>query len=87
MNHIPKNVLSLENMLNLYTKFKRHANPKTNSSTMMHSLVNLGTLEQPKYVNLGTFYSYDEKHTFIQLFKMYCDVFSWDNDDLNTYET
>jgi hypothetical protein len=71
-NCVPKNVLTLEKLFDLQTKFRRHANPKTNSSTMMHFLVNLGTSEQPKYVNLGTCCSEAEKHTFTQLFKKYC---------------
>jgi hypothetical protein len=54
---IPKNLLSLENMFDLQTKFRRPANPNTNNSTMMHFLVNLGTRQQPKYINMGTFYS------------------------------
>jgi hypothetical protein len=54
---------------------------------MMHSLVNLGTLEQPKFINLGTCCSEAEKHTFTQLFKKYQDVFAWTYEDLKTYDT
>jgi hypothetical protein len=53
-NCIPRNVLSLEKLFNLQTKFKKLMNPKMKNSTMMHFLVNLGTPEQPKYINLGT---------------------------------
>jgi hypothetical protein len=86
-NCIPKNVLSLEKLFDLQTKFRRPTNPKTNSSTMMHFLVNLGTPEQPKYINLGTCCSEAKKHTFTQLFKKYHDVFAWTYDDLKTYDT
>jgi hypothetical protein len=86
-NCVPKNVLTLEKLFDLQSKFRRPANPKTNNSTMMHFLVNLGTSEQPKYVNLGTCCSDSEKYTFTQLFKKYRDVFSWTYDDLKTYDT
>jgi hypothetical protein len=86
-NCIPKNVLSLEKLFDLQTKFRRLMNPKTNNSTMMHFLVNLGTPEQPKYINLGTCCSEEEKHTFMQLFKRYRDVFSWTYEYLKTYDT
>jgi hypothetical protein len=60
---------------------------KTNKSTMMHLLVNFGTSEQPKYVNLGTYCSDSETYTFIELFKKYRYVFAWTYDDLKTYDT
>jgi hypothetical protein len=85
-NCVLKNVLAFENLFDLQSKFRRPANPKTNSSTMMHFLVNLGTFEQPKYVNLGTCCLDTKKHTFIKLFKKYRDVFSWMYDDLKTYD-
>jgi hypothetical protein len=53
----------------------------------MHFLVNRGTYEQPNYVNMGTYCSEAEKHTFIQLFKKYHNVFAWTYDDLKTYDT
>jgi hypothetical protein len=56
-------------------------------STMMHVLVNLGTLEQPKYINLGTCCWEEEKHTFMQLFKKYLDVFTWTYEYLKIYDT
>jgi len=51
-----KNVPTLEKLFDLQSKFRNHVNLKTNSSTMMHFLVNLGTSKHPKYVNLGTHY-------------------------------
>jgi hypothetical protein len=80
-------VLSLDKLIDLHTKFKTPMNPNTKSSTMMHTLENLGTLEQPKFINLGTCCSEEEKHTFKQLFKKYLDVFSWTYEDLKTYVT
>jgi hypothetical protein len=54
---------------------------------MMDLLVNLGTSEYPKYINLGTFYSEAKKHTFTHMFKRYCDVFSWTYEDMKLYDT
>jgi hypothetical protein len=68
-NCILKNVLTFDKLFDLQTKFRMHANTNTNSSTMMHFIVNLGTFEQPKYVNLGTCCSEVEKHKFTELFK------------------
>jgi hypothetical protein len=56
-NSIPKSVLLIEKLFDLQTKFRRPTNPKTNSSTTMHFAFNLGTYEQPKYKNLGTYCS------------------------------
>jgi hypothetical protein len=61
-------------------------NPKINNSTMMHTLVDLGTLEQPKFINLGTCCSEAKKQTLTQLFKKYQDVFTWTYEDLKTYD-
>jgi hypothetical protein len=44
-NCIPRNVLSLEKLFDLRTKFRKHINPKMNNSTMMHFQVNLGTTQ------------------------------------------
>jgi hypothetical protein len=53
----------------------------------MHFVVNIGTFEHPKYVNLGTCYSEAENNTFTELFKRYRDVFAWTYDDMKTYDT
>jgi hypothetical protein len=65
-NCIPRNVLSLENIFDLQSRFRTTMNPKMNNSTMMHALVNLGTPKQPNFINLGTCCSEVEKHTFTQ---------------------
>jgi hypothetical protein len=86
-NFVSKNILTLEKLFDLQSKFRRLANPKSNSSTMMQFLVNLGTYEQPKYVNMGTCCLEAEKNTFTELFKRYQDVFAWTYDVLKTYDT
>jgi hypothetical protein len=62
-------------------------NPNINKSTMMHALVNLGTPEKHKFINLGTCCSKEEKYTFTQLFKKYTDMFYWTYEDMKTYDT
>jgi hypothetical protein len=41
-NFIPRSVLTLENLFDLQSKYIIGIKPKTNSTTMMHFLVNLG---------------------------------------------
>jgi hypothetical protein len=53
-NCVTNNILTLETLFDLKSKFRRPTNKKTNNSSMIHFLVNLVTSEQPKYVNLGT---------------------------------
>jgi hypothetical protein len=79
--------LSLEKLFNLQTKFRNPMNPNMNISMMIHTLVNLGTLEQPKYINLCTCCSEIERHTSSQLFKKYRDVFAWTYEYFKMYDT
>lgn len=53
---------------------------------MAHFLVNLGTLEQRKFINLGTCCLEAENHTFTKLFKKYKEVFAWTYEYLKTYD-
>jgi len=71
-NFIPRFFLKLEK---LYI-FKEHVNAKKNSSSMNHELINLGTIENPKNVNLGTWFSLTKK-TYIFLCRQYMYVFAW----------
>jgi hypothetical protein len=49
---IPKGIANLENLFDLKEIFKGSKNAKTGSSCPMHETINLGTLENPKNVNL-----------------------------------
>ena len=73
-------------MFDLNNKFRKPANVKTNSSYMQYELINLGTEDEPKYVNLGKCCSPGERSRFISLFQQYKDVFSWTYEDLKTYD-
>jgi len=79
-------VESLEKIYDLKECFQGLRNRKTHSSNMMHELINLGTKHNPKFVNLGTFFTQQEQQAFARLFKWYWDVFTWTYDDMKTYD-
>ena len=62
-------------------------NSKIQSSTLKFELINLGTSEKPQNINLGLGLRYEERISFIKLFKKYKDIFAWDYLDLKTYDT
>lgn len=51
---IPKGVASLEIIYELEEHFQGLVNNKAHNSTMMHELINLGTKQDPKFVNIST---------------------------------
>ena len=54
---------------------------------MQYDLINMGTEDEPKYVNLGKCCSRGERSKFSNLFQEYKDIFAWTYDDLKTYDT
>jgi hypothetical protein len=64
-NLVLKGVLTLERLFNLQSKFRLAINVKMNISTMMHTLINLGTPESPKFIDLGKCRTKLEKYTFV----------------------
>jgi hypothetical protein len=74
---IPKGIANLENLFDLKEKFKRPKNTKTISSCPLHETINLGTLENPKNVNIDKTTSKEERKDYLKLFKQYQDVFAW----------
>jgi hypothetical protein len=50
---IPKGVANLENIFDLRERFKGLTNTTTGSSCPMHETINIGTLENPKNINLS----------------------------------
>jgi ribonuclease HI len=69
VNSLPKSVARLEKFYDFEDKFKKSVNCKTNSSSLTYEKVNLGTNENPQYINLGLGCSKQEKASFIKLFK------------------
>ena len=82
-----KGVRTLEGMFDLNKKFRNPANVKMNNSAMPDELINLGTEDEPIYVNLGKCCSPGDRSEFISLFQQYKDVFSFTYEDLKTYYT
>ena len=76
VNSIPKFVVRLEKFYDLHDKFRKSVNCKTNSSSLTHEKVNLGTKDNPQCINLGMRCSKQEKSAFIELFKEFKDIFS-----------
>ena len=50
-------------------------------------MINLGTDLNRQNINLGLGLTLDEKAAFIGLLKRYKDVFTWNYEDLKTYDT
>jgi hypothetical protein len=84
---ILKGIANLENLFDLKEQFKGPKNAKTGSSCLFHETVNLGTPDNPKYVNLGKMISKEERKFYLQLFRQYQDVFAWSYKDLKKYDT
>jgi hypothetical protein len=76
----------LEKLFDLQEKFRRPTNTKTRISTLLYEVVNLGTEQDPKNINLGKNYIDAERATFMKLFRDFKDVFTWTYEDLKTYD-
>ena len=48
---------------------------------------NIGTIENPKIVNLSKKLPEKEKEEYVKLMKKYTDVFPWSYEDLKEYDT
>jgi hypothetical protein len=86
VNSLPNSVVRLEKYYDFEDKFKKTVNCKTNSSSLHYEKVNLGTNDNPQYINLGLGCSKQEKVAFIRLFKEFKDVFAWTYEDLKTFD-
>jgi hypothetical protein len=53
----------------------------------MYETINLGTLENPKNINLSKTVSKEERKAYLKLFREYQDVFAWSYQYLKTYAT
>jgi hypothetical protein len=75
LHTIPRGVVNLENLFDLRERFKNPKNVKTSSSCPAYEVINLGTVDNPKNINLGKSLSPEEKKAYLKLFKEYQDVF------------
>ena len=86
-NIIPKSVINLDKFYDLQDKFKQMTNYKTQSSSLNYELVNLGTEQNPRLINLGVNFPNEERRYFIKLCKEFKDVFAWMYKELKTFDT
>jgi hypothetical protein len=84
---IPKGVTNLQDLFDIKERFKDPKNAKTRSSCPLHETVNIGTLENPRNVNLSKNISKEERKSYLKLFRQYQDVFAWSYKELKTYDT
>jgi hypothetical protein len=73
----PKGVANLENLFDLREIFKGSKSTTTGCSCPIYKTINLGTLENPKNVNLGKTVSKEDKKDYLKRFREYQDVFTW----------
>lgn len=59
--HIAKGVVMLENLFDLKNHLQGPPNTKIETSTLCHMKSNLGTKANPKFINIGSRCSLDEK--------------------------
>lgn len=84
---MPKLVVKLEDLYVFKDGFKRSTNSKLQSSTLNYELINLGTDTKPQKINLGLGISPEKILAYIRLLRQYKNVFSWNYDELKTYNT
>jgi len=87
LHTIPRGVVSLENLFDLREKFKKPKNTKISSSCTFYEVINLGTIDNPRNINLRRSISPEEKKAYLRLFKYYQDRFAWSYQYLKTYDT
>jgi hypothetical protein len=83
-NHIPKGLVPLESLFyrnDVVLKFKG----STNNVDVTEC--NVGTEEDPKYVKLSSNLSNEQRVEYVDLLKVFVDVFSWTYEYLRTYDT
>jgi hypothetical protein len=74
---ILRGVSNLEKPFDQRERFKGSTNTKIGSLCPIYETINLGTLENPKNINLGKIVFREEKKAYLKLFREYQDVFAW----------
>jgi len=83
-NHIPKGLVPLERLFDINDVVVK---VKGSSKEADVTKWNLGTKEDPKYVNLSSSLSKEKRDEYVKLLKEFVDVFSWKYEYLQTYDT
>ena len=76
-NGMPKNIIRLDKLFDLQDKFRRPTNTKTCNSSLLYEVVNIGTKQNPKNINLVNKCTHAKREAFMKLFKEFKDVFAW----------
>lgn len=86
-NKIPRGLVSLEYMFDRNDAYKNNKDDKSREAQDSggYEKVNIGTDNEPKYINLGKCCPRTKKKKFISLLVEFKDVFSWSYDDLNNF--
>jgi len=84
-NSLPKVIVKLQDLYDLKDRFEKVTNCKLQSSTLRFELINPGSDLKPQNIILGLGLSSNERLAFIHLLKKYKNVFTWNYDDLKTY--
>lgn len=86
-NKIPKGLVSLDCLFYHHDTFKKEKDEQipTVQDAGGYERVNIGTKEDPKYVNLGKCCTPAEKERFISILLEYKDIFAWCYDDLKNF--
>jgi hypothetical protein len=64
---MPRGVVNLENLFDLREIFKNPKNFKTGSSCLTYEVINLGSVNNPKNINLGKSLSPEEKKSLLEI--------------------
>jgi len=83
-NHIPKGLVILERLFDRNDVFVK---VKGSSEEANVTECNLGTEENPKYVQLSSSLSKEQRVEYAKLLKKFSDIFSWKYEYLQTYDT
>ena len=82
-DHIPKGSIPLERLFGQNDVRYKAAQNEDQSIVCKHDI---GSLGQPRYINLSTHLSADQCSKYCNLMRQFADVFAWEYSDLKTYE-
>ena len=82
-NHIPKGLIHLERLFDQNDVPYKVAQKEDQSVVCKHDI---GSLDQPRYINLSTHLSDAQNAEYCNLMKQFADVFAWEYNDLKTYD-
>ena len=82
-NSIPKGLIPLEKLFDQNDVFR---SPKIQVDDEEVESRNLGTIAMPKMIKLSKFLSADMNFKYVEMMKIFIDVFAWNYVDLKEYD-